>query len=1451
MKKSLILSIILIIPLLMTMGLSITKEDMKQEITINETIQEIKYYELTKTYDTQTKDYTQRQKETLEIFNDLNKEVSNDIINKKQIEKYDYSLIKQKDNILYNSKGAVTNIDMSNIKSFKIEDRLIAIEKYNKNYTKQEDYKVSLYVGNHNETYTIYRHEDINASIETIINDGEILFNVISQNGYINYETSKFSVQYASFIPADLDYNDFYSVDLKNIFDPGFWEYANVAFTNPDNSQSVSIQAKRDLTTTTHTNSVFQVSLVPTFIGGVVLDTVILQITSYETDHSQNLLVSVGADQFSTAASDFLPLTITGEIPPNPPTQSTSLPNINLDGNDYQVLNMNNYFNNYNQIEVSFPDSGTSQTVNLITSIGGSSKSFTHSNADIHAYLTAYSTRIDLDIQALDKDYSGTFTIYAINNDGEVSDSMLVTTSEDVPSTDPPNQISTFSGTYSVTGTNTQTLNMNNFFTNYDRITLSFSDTGTSTTQLLDVDVGGTSDSFVNVNGDVEVFLNAYSSRIDVQLKGKNINYLEEFTLTAYNDYGNVVDTFLFEVTETTPIEIDLLDGLVGYWGGSFSGSTAFDVHSTNDGTASNTRVFDTDGKILKGFDFTKGDDYVNVGMKSFGSSFHTSTVSFWIKTSPSTGEEAIIGSFNSGSTDLAYRLTINSDNELQIYTRATNVNRVDGYIDFSDYTNDVWHHVVVVLEWDTNNIDMYVNDDSKTITYINQESPTSSADFDFDLVIGAVNARGTITSFYNGLIDEVAIWDRALSSDEVSTLYDIQKDGFESGSYPFEALSVVDDVVLDNPISNTLLSFTDILTINTNNHFSNHDEIQVIVRPSTDYIVVDELNPFISPDYNIEVNGLSYTITSKNNVLTDENIRVIASNEVSNVEEDFLLSITQFGNKPQIIGSVSDVILDLNDENSILVDNFYSNYETISLEWQDNYNSVSYFVDMVNMESTITYNGDVAYKISFDDTSDLLIKLESFDVIVGSTTINVILENSFGVTEDSFSFFIDEEVIVDPPLQFLSLPSPIIRDTEGDTYSLDIDSYFSNYEEFRIYYDDGTTFQLISNPDVITQTITGDDLPYVNNSDPIVSIDLLLNTYTFTTHSVETEVNFLIQVQKGGDIIADSFDFVIWDGVELIFEIELPDFYVPYNSPFGINIDSYIYNVHDLDYLNIYSDNFGEVIFTAFFGTPQTGVFNSFNLIYDYVLDTDLFDVVGKNSDYTDEFTMSIVDVEGNIASSSFMVYIGDFNPVLVKPLPSINMFFEENYTINLTEYFTNYDELYVEFYDINNLNYVLIEPDTTLNNEWGIFKFYDEILTITSKNAPYSSSNNLRVVATNEYGTLVETTPLTIKKYNFLSELLYPIFPPASELTLGDRLLRVFITLFLVAGLFIYANYETNNQYSQLLISGAVGIGSILIVLFTAVGYIPIWIILMIALGLIGLGIGRARQVLVGQNY
>ena len=72
-----------------------------------------------------------------------------------------------------------------------------------------------------------------------------------------------------------------------------------------------------------------------------------------------------------------------------------------------------------------------------------------------------------------------------------------------------------------------------------------------------------------------------------------------------------IVALFLLVVTVHSALAVDLTDGLVSYWDGSYSSSTAYDVHGSNDGEASNTRVFGTDGKILKGFDFTKGNDGV------------------------------------------------------------------------------------------------------------------------------------------------------------------------------------------------------------------------------------------------------------------------------------------------------------------------------------------------------------------------------------------------------------------------------------------------------------------------------------------------------------------------------------------------------------------------------------------------------------------------------------------------------------------------------------------------------------------------------------------------------------------------------------------------------------------------------------------------------------------------
>src|SRR6056297_659454 len=234
----------------------------------------LEYFELSKTYDA-TKYQDTKIKDKLELYNELNTVVNKEITKdqaKITYEKVDLT------KTLKTDKGAVTNPDgLENIKNYSIKDRTIRIE-YDQKVNLTNNYSISMYVGTNNKTYSIYYHPNPNASIKEILQRREIVMYVTSVNGYLNYESKNFSVQYASFIDADMEYNDFYSVDLKNIFDPGFWEYANVDFTNPDTSSSVTLQAKRDLTTQSHTNSYFTIRLVPTFIGGLIVDTVVLEI---------------------------------------------------------------------------------------------------------------------------------------------------------------------------------------------------------------------------------------------------------------------------------------------------------------------------------------------------------------------------------------------------------------------------------------------------------------------------------------------------------------------------------------------------------------------------------------------------------------------------------------------------------------------------------------------------------------------------------------------------------------------------------------------------------------------------------------------------------------------------------------------------------------------------------------------------------------------------------------------------------------------------------------------------------------------------------------------------------------------------------------------------------------------------------------------------------------------
>lgn len=235
----------------------------------------------------------------------------------------------------------------------------------------------------------------------------------------------------------------------------------------------------------------------------------------------------------------------------------------------------------------------------------------------------------------------------------------------------------------------------------------------------------------------------------------------------------------------------DLLNGLVSYWKlDETSGTTAVDSHGSNDGAISGATT-NVAGQINTAYDFDGTDDYV-----SFSPSLTISelSVSFWYK-------EETAGNFNipirikssTSEFDNGFQVFLNSGENGEIYSYSNDDSgSTSGQLSGSSVNTVIndgnWHLITVTNDYVSNDIGIYVDGVSQSITYINKVSG-GSVDLNRLSYIGgeADNNR----RYTDGKLDEVAIWNRALTSAEVLALYDIQKDGFESGSYPFTALDV------------------------------------------------------------------------------------------------------------------------------------------------------------------------------------------------------------------------------------------------------------------------------------------------------------------------------------------------------------------------------------------------------------------------------------------------------------------------------------------------------------------------------------------------------------------------------------------------------------------------------------------------------------------------------------
>ena len=258
-------------------------------------------------------------------------------------------------------------------------------------------------------------------------------------------------------------------------------------------------------------------------------------------------------------------------------------------------------------------------------------------------------------------------------------------------------------------------------------------------------------------------------------------------------------------------------NGLVGYW--PFNGNANDESANGNNGTVNGaTLAEDRFGSADKAYSFYGANDYIEISTNNGSFDSQTYTVTCWYKTNavPYVGfyPRAIISRSNgSGSPSNVYdNFSIFEGGgtvSLNYQGVGTPLNSPSGIDWLTQVNDDSWHLLNVTVN--TDSLKAYVDG-----VLVNAQPFFAGISFqNYSLRFGKSNH--SYWSEYNGILDDIGIWDRALTQEEITNLYnscvpslyynDTDGDGFGAG----DALNTC------NPPAGYVLNNTDCNDANAN----------------------------------------------------------------------------------------------------------------------------------------------------------------------------------------------------------------------------------------------------------------------------------------------------------------------------------------------------------------------------------------------------------------------------------------------------------------------------------------------------------------------------------------------------------------------------------------------------------------------------------------------------------
>ncbi|MBN1502253.1 DNRLRE domain-containing protein, partial [Candidatus Woesearchaeota archaeon] len=273
----------------------------------------------------------------------------------------------------------------------------------------------------------------------------------------------------------------------------------------------------------------------------------------------------------------------------------------------------------------------------------------------------------------------------------------------------------------------------------------------------------------------------------------------EEYDPDIESDYYMDYEGY-YEETPEHPY-LDDRDGLIGYW--SLDGNGWDYSKYSNDASVINASST-PNGRIGGAYEFDGVDDFIKIDdSDDFEPDGENISIELWFKLNEK---------WNSSVTDYVhliyhyyaidpiytgYQLFLNTNGNLTFLYGADGGSIISSR---SSWEPDVWYHITAIIDDSANQERLYVNgvldNNGTTVSNINYVTAT-------DLYIGSTGS----TNYFNGTIDEVAIYDSVLSDVEIkehASLASIKEGKFQSAAY-INSTSLVYPVGVPNN-ENTLL---------------------------------------------------------------------------------------------------------------------------------------------------------------------------------------------------------------------------------------------------------------------------------------------------------------------------------------------------------------------------------------------------------------------------------------------------------------------------------------------------------------------------------------------------------------------------------------------------------------------------------------------------------------------